>query len=221
MKKHSKKLAIFFSFLPGAGHMYLGLIKQGMELMGLFFFVFFAVTSFNIEFFIIFVPVIWFYSVFDVNEKASKDSELKDGDLPIFNSANFTKSIKASNTEKYIAYILVAMGIISLVDNVMIPLMEQYFDYVIIRTVKDTCISAALIVIGIFMLKGKKVKKDGKVNYVKKDQGEKFEKQNMEDETKQELDGKNTQNKNTQDKSMEAKEAQTQSCSKVEVGEKQ
>lgn len=151
--KYSKKTALFFSLFPGAGHMYIGLIKQGIELMVLFFFVFFISNSFNFTFFGIFIPVIWCYSIFDVKTKIDQGENAKDDDLPIFKSSNFSKSFLNNNTEKYIAYILILMGIFSLIDNIFVPFINRYLDYEVIRLVKDLIISIVLIGIGLFIIK--------------------------------------------------------------------
>jgi low temperature requirement protein LtrA len=153
--KYSKKTALFFSLLPGAGHMYIGLIKQGIELMVLFFFIVFISHSFNFDFFNIFIPVIWCYSIFDVKTKIDQGENAKDDDLPIFKSNSFSQSFLNNNTEKYIAYILILMGIFSLIDNIFVPFINRYVDYELIRFVKDLIISIVLIGIGVFMIKGK------------------------------------------------------------------
>ena len=70
MKTKSTFLTILFSFLPGAGHMYLGLIKQGIQLMVLFFGTIFL-SSLTVSFFgnvfsllLFFLPVFFCYSIF-------------------------------------------------------------------------------------------------------------------------------------------------------------
>ncbi len=63
MKKNSF-LTFCFAMMPGAGQMYVGLMKKGVCLMTLFFGVcLLAVT--DIPYMIITVPVLWFYSFFD------------------------------------------------------------------------------------------------------------------------------------------------------------
>lgn len=160
---YSKNKAILFSFIPGAGHMYLGLMRQGIELMFLFFFTIAVSNVFNISIFFILLPIMWFYSIFDVKEKASKMNNLQDGDLPIFKSTNFSKSLQDENAGKYIAYIFIILGVFSLLDNIVMPLLNQYVDYEILRIIKDLFISLLLIVAGLFMIiKRKKVEKGDK-----------------------------------------------------------
>lgn len=157
--KHSKRVALFFSLMPGAGHMYLGLVRQGIQLMLLFFSIIFMSTSFDMEFLGIFLPIIWFYSIFDVRSKSLKEDPLIDADLPIFADVATMKYFSNSNlVEKYLAYILILMGIFSMINNLIIPILSKYVDYYYIRCGKSLIVSIVLISIGIFMIKGKKLR---------------------------------------------------------------
>lgn len=157
--KHSKRVALFFALMPGAGHMYLGLVRQGIQLMLLFFSIIFMSASFEMEFLAVFLPIIWFYSIFDVRLKSVKEDPLIDADLPIFAEVASMKYFSNSNlVEKYIAYILIIMGASSMINNLIIPLLSRYIDYYYIRCFKSLVISILLVSIGIFMLKGKKSK---------------------------------------------------------------
>ncbi|AAK78542.1 hypothetical protein BJV85_003446 [Clostridium acetobutylicum] len=156
---HSKSTATFFSLVPGAGHMYLGLMRQGIELMFLFFFTISVSTTFHLGVFSILIPIIWFYSIFDVRNKASRNETLEDTDLPIFKSTNLNKALKSNNSAKYVAYIFVLLGFLSLMDNVIIPLLDTYIDYQILRYSKSVLISILFIIVGIFIIiKSKKAK---------------------------------------------------------------
>ena len=69
--QNRKIITCLLSVVPGAGHMFLGYQKLGLELMTLFFFSFFFVDWLRIGFFMFIIPVIWFYSMFDALHKAS------------------------------------------------------------------------------------------------------------------------------------------------------
>lgn len=157
--KHSKRIALFFSLMPGAGHMYLGLVRQGIQLMLLFFSIFFMSASFNIDFLMVFLPIIWFYSIFDVRLKSLKEDPLVDVDLPLFADVASMKYFSNSNlVEKYIAYILILMGVFSIINNLLIPILSKYIDYYYIRCGKSAIVSIVLISIGVFLIKGKQSK---------------------------------------------------------------
>lgn len=84
MKKNSF-LTFCFATMPGAGQMYVGLMKKGVCLMTLFFGIcFLAVT--DIPYMIITVPVLWFYSFFDAinyNNLPAEKKELIEDKLDI------------------------------------------------------------------------------------------------------------------------------------------
>ena len=63
--ERSRFFAFIFSFVPGAGQMYLGLMKKGSIILSLFCGIGFFSAFVRIELFLMFLPVIWFYSFFD------------------------------------------------------------------------------------------------------------------------------------------------------------
>lgn len=153
--KHSRNTAIFFSLMPGAGHMYLGLIRQGIQLMLLFFFTLFISKSYDFRFFYIFLPIMWFYSIFDVRQKSLLDeNDLIDGDLEIFsNKQLFSNLSKGNSIERYIAYGLILLGFFSLIDNILVPLAETYLQkYEYIQYFKSFTTAAILIILGIILV---------------------------------------------------------------------
>lgn len=157
--KHSRGVALFFALMPGAGHMYLGLVRQGIQLMLLFFSILFMSSSFDIDFLRVFLPIIWFYSIFDVRTKSLKEDPLIDADLPLFADVASMKYFSNNNlVEKYIAYILILMGVFSMINNLIIPVLSKYIDYYYIRCGKSLIVSLVLILIGVSMIKKKKVK---------------------------------------------------------------
>ena len=64
-----------FSLIPGAGEMYLGFMKRGVSMMCLFlgWFAFCGFTGFNIG--MCLLPVMWFYSFFQVHNLVSLPDE--------------------------------------------------------------------------------------------------------------------------------------------------
>jgi len=74
-----RKKNAFFTFLcslfPGAGEMYLGFMKEGISLMGLLCAILMCTACFQIDNLIFFTPLLWFYSFFNVHNKASLPDE--------------------------------------------------------------------------------------------------------------------------------------------------
>lgn len=73
-KKRSKFLTVVFSFLPGAGHMFMGFMKMGLSFMAAFFGVIFLSSWLDFGIMLYILPLIWFYAFFDaVNKRFSSD----------------------------------------------------------------------------------------------------------------------------------------------------
>ena len=73
--KRNKFWTVVFSFLPGAGHMFMGFMKLGLSFMVLFFFDIFLASFFRENVLIFPLPIIWFYSFFDCINRMSADDE--------------------------------------------------------------------------------------------------------------------------------------------------
>jgi hypothetical protein len=163
--KSKKFKAMFFSIIPGAGHMYLNLPKQGIQLMSLFFLAIFISDWLRFGFFGVLIPIIWFYSFFDAGHKASLGQPLQDGSLEILKG--FTaKDYLSKDLNKLFGYGLIAIGIIALVDRTLFPILADLnfgnafrsFIYSVRSYLKTGIISAILIIVGVKLLSGSKVK---------------------------------------------------------------
>lgn len=154
--KQSKTIALFFSLMPGAGHMYLGLKKQGIELMLLFLSIFFVSRSLNLDIVAIFLPIIWFYSIFDARYKAMSEEPLIDSNLEIFNHMNNKEQLfKKTSLSKYIGLGLIFCGIVILINEIILPIVEPIIGFMEIRYIKTSFTSIILISIGIAFLRNK------------------------------------------------------------------
>lgn len=63
--RRSRLLATLLSVMPGAGHMYLGAQRRGVQLMGAFLLAFYLLDALQVPLFMFVVPIIWCYSFFD------------------------------------------------------------------------------------------------------------------------------------------------------------
>ncbi|MBV1821008.1 hypothetical protein ACIR03_01355 [Clostridium cochlearium] len=146
--KNNKFLTFIFSCIPGAGHMYLGFQKKGLQIMLLFFSLLFLGDFLRTNIFFVLIPVIWFYSFFDVR-KAFNKSETFEDEIRCFSLINFDL--------KYIGYFLIFAGIIGLMNGALFPILSVYLDWHTIETIKDVLMSLILIIVGIKLIWGKKV----------------------------------------------------------------
>ncbi|ETI67455.1 hypothetical protein [Neobacillus vireti] len=111
--KKSKAIATFLSIFPGAGHLYLGLQRRGIQLMAAFLFSVYILDVLRLGIFLFLIPIIWFYSFFDAMQKVSRYGEEKVEDIPII--AYFL------NHQKWVGIGLILLGAYYLVMNVLLP----------------------------------------------------------------------------------------------------
>ena len=74
-KKKSGFLTFIFSWIPGAGQMYMGFMRMGVSLMGLFWGILALSIFFNTGFLMLIDVVVWFYSFFHAHSLRAMDDE--------------------------------------------------------------------------------------------------------------------------------------------------
>lgn len=169
-RKKSKGWTFLFSLLPGAGEMYMGFMKQGVSMMGLFFALIAIAACLNIGPILIVLPIVWCYSFFNVhNMRSLSDEEFYaleddylfhlDGVLPM------EKLSKKQN--KILAAILIIAGVCIIWNQVVDYICRYIYTWVpqavanmvddILYSVPQLVIALILIVIGLRLIKGKKV----------------------------------------------------------------
>lgn len=165
-KKKSGFLTFCFSFLPGAGEMYLGFMKMGISLMGLFFVSLALAIILNMPTILFIMVVEWFYSFFHVHNLAGLTDEefLDTKDEFLFNLDTFF-NLDEKSVEKYrkmIAIILIILGVLLLWNGikdaffVYLPDMVWRFVSRMERTLPEIFVGIAIIVGGFHMIKGRK-----------------------------------------------------------------
>ena len=76
MQKQKRGFWLFiFSLIPGAGEMYMGFKRQGISIMLLFWGVFAVGSCTGMDWLIFLIPIIWFYSFFNVHNLKSLSEE--------------------------------------------------------------------------------------------------------------------------------------------------
>jgi TM2 domain-containing membrane protein YozV len=116
--RKSRIIAILLSVFPGAGHMYLGLQRRGLQLMAAFLFAIYIMDVLRLSIFLFLIPILWFYSLFDAMQlvsKQQKDEELKD--IPLVNWL--------FNHQKWLGFGLLALGVYYLFDRMLLRLLEE------------------------------------------------------------------------------------------------
>jgi len=140
--QNRKITTCLLSVVPGAGHMFLGYQKLGLELMTLFFFSFFFIDWLRIGFFMFIIPVIWFYSMFDALHKASGDgTPVEEGSLSVLELIGENSSRWSGS--KLLGYGLILIGVLLIFDRIISPMIPYE-----IRNYLQTGIVALLFIAG-------------------------------------------------------------------------
>ncbi|SDX09904.1 hypothetical protein SAMN05444487_11045 [Marininema mesophilum] len=151
----SKVSTFFLSFIPGLGHFHLGLMNRGLQLMTAFFglaFLFnFLESSFSF-----FLPILWFYGLFDAlqqHQRLREEGNIEDKPFIPW-SLNKTKP----SIGRWIGWVLIACGVLLIIDRIL-PIVMDFGQYEMLRTV---FIALLMVWIGYRIISGKSIlpKKD-------------------------------------------------------------
>ncbi|PEW05533.1 hypothetical protein CN425_04095 [Bacillus cereus] len=117
--KKSKTFASILAMFPGAGHMYLGLQRRGLQLMAAFLLSIYLLDLLRLSAFLFLVPIIWFYSFFDALQQTAKYGKERVHDEPIIDYF--------INHQRWIGIGLIALGGYQLLDQTLLPILDDYF----------------------------------------------------------------------------------------------
>lgn len=153
--RKSKMIATLLAVFPGAGHMYLGLFKRGVQLMASFLFAVYFLDALHLSLFLFVIPILWFYSFFDALQWVSKHGREPLDDVP------FVDWLK--HRQKWVGFALVLLGVYYLLDQALLGLMDRLFPDInfafwMTRYLQPTIVSALLVFGGIKLMRGQKVK---------------------------------------------------------------
>lgn len=182
MNKKNKILFFLFSLIPGAAHMYIGLVKRGLVIMlalvagaGL------AMMA-DTPAFLLVLPVLWFYSFFDAWNKyhlpEEKLTKVQDDFLFFLNA--MPENVRSDPRFKKVASanVLKVGGIVAIIAGAYL-IWDQIIVRVLIRLLSDTgaeilsqisyklpqvAVAVILIVVGIKLFSHKKRELERKNN---------------------------------------------------------
>ncbi len=170
-KKKNKFLTFIFSLLPGAGEMYMGFMKMGVSLMSCFFLTLMMASMGVYDLMILIATIVWFYSFFHVHNLAGLPDEaffeVKDAYLLPFAGKEDEKMMITGTYRKVAAVILILIGISGLLKAFYYGA-AKYFPQAVRVLLNDfifyylprVAFSIAVIVLGIYMIRGKKKQLD-------------------------------------------------------------
>lgn len=166
-KKKSGFWTFLFSLIPGAGEMYMGFMRMGVSLMGLFWGII-ALSFLTSTGFLVQVDVIvWFYSFFHAHNLRAMDDEdfyaLEDHYLlPVDMDQEFWNKITITKYRRILAGILILFGVAVLWNGLLDLLYWILPDYIwkyvssISSYIPQFVLGIGIIAVGLLLIRGKK-----------------------------------------------------------------
>lgn len=142
---NNKLIYLLLSIIPGAGHMFLGKITKGIQVMAVFFISLFMINELRLTMLLFIIPLIWFYSFFDVMKQKEGEPE----------------GIKwLSKIPRWLGISLVIVGLYYLLVRVALPVVDPYVSvrllYLVNSYLNHIMGSIILIVAGYMIIKWNK-----------------------------------------------------------------
>lgn len=178
-KKKSGFWTFLFSLIPGAGEMYMGFMKMGVSLMGLFWGIIVLANAFQLGVLMTVDVLVWFYSFFHAHNLRAMDDEdfyaQEDHYLiPVDMDLEFWNKLTIAKYRRILAGVLILFGVAvlwnSILDLCYWSLPEYVWNY--IRTISDfipqLVLGIGIIAVGLLLIRGKKqelLEEDGGEDY--------------------------------------------------------
>ncbi len=157
-------LSVFFSIMPGAGHMFLGAMNQGVQIMACFLVLVYLSNLTGVMLFLIVAIIIWFYSMFDMVHRISGSAIYDDGgEFILF---TIVRRLTAnSNSNKVIGILFVLVGVLIIGNKVIVPELVNLIGHKVMGIGKMVIISLIFILIGFRLIfkSGTKALKKGEI----------------------------------------------------------
>lgn len=133
-----KPLAVLLSIVPGVGHYYLGAMSRGLQFMLLFFGSFFLIDIIPGRILPFWIPVIWFYCLFDALQVADQRQR---GDVPLLDMRTIKRHLP------WIGLSVALLGLLLLFDNI-VPL-KEYLQW---EDTRSLFLAALLVIVGVAII---------------------------------------------------------------------
>lgn len=169
MQKQKKGFWLFiFSLIPGAGEMYMGFRKQGISIMLLFYGLFAIGVSTGMDWIIMFFPIVWFYSFFNVHNLKSLSEEefysIEDSYILHMDEFLGNTNIILTKYRLAVAILMITFGVSILwnsISDVLYGVLPERLANLMQNTgymLPQMVLAACIILGGIYLLKNKKAK---------------------------------------------------------------
>ncbi len=169
MKKQGHGFWVFiFSLIPGAGEMYMGFKKQGLSIMLLFWGAIALASITGLGWLAMFLPVIWFYSFFNVHNLKSLSEEefysVEDNYILHMDQFSGDMGKFLQKHQSVVAWVLILFGICILWSRFtsllyfIVPNNMADYVYNICNSLPQIVIATGIIAAGIYLLTQQKKK---------------------------------------------------------------
>lgn len=169
MKKQKHGFWVFiFSLIPGAGEMYMGFKKQGLSIMLLFWGSIALASITGLGWLAMFLPVIWFYSFFNVHNLKSLSEEefysVEDNYILHMDQLSGDMGKFLQKHQSAAAWVLILLGICILWSRftsllyLIVPTNIVDYVYNICNSLPQIIIATGIIAAGIYLLTQQKKK---------------------------------------------------------------
>ncbi|RJE86025.1 hypothetical protein D3P07_18215 [Paenibacillus sp. 1011MAR3C5] len=150
----NRVLTIALAIFPGAGHLYLGLQKRGLQLMGGFLLAIYIMDNLRLSLFLFLLPLFWFFAFFDALTQLSRYGRQQMNDEPLLPA--FVPY------QRWLGIGLLGFGVYFLIDRILLGVVFRnwpglYHQYVQYKYMLPTAIIAfVMIVIGLRLAFGRR-----------------------------------------------------------------
>lgn len=150
----NKVLTIALAIFPGAGHLYLGLQKRGLQLMAGFLLAIYIMDTLRLSLFLFLLPLFWCFAFFDALAQLSRYGRQRLSDEPVL--PMFVPY------QRWIGIALFGFGIYFLLDRIIMSVLPRYlpdihFQYLQYKYMLPTAIIAfIMIVVGLRLAFGRR-----------------------------------------------------------------
>ncbi|MCM1567622.1 MAG: hypothetical protein NC238_17070 [Dehalobacter sp.] len=153
--QNGKILAVTFSIVPGAGHMYIGQMEKGLQLMAAFFLTLYLSDFLSMSLLLMAAPLLWFYSIFDVMHKVNHPGKQQ---TPTYFNGIFRDSQLSEKAGKYLGIGLIVVGCLMVLNKIVMPSIVFFLGDQILEYLKTVVIAVLFIVGGVRIMMGSRDK---------------------------------------------------------------
>ena len=174
--RKSRFFSLLCAFWPGAGEMYLRLMKRGVAIMVAFWGVIALIMAFQVDLLLFILPVLWFYSFFDTLTLRNLDYnalvELQEQDEFFFQDFLGEKQSVLGSMKKH--HILLGWGCIFLGTALLYDRIIRWLWWndavpgwvkTLLDTVPSLVLAFGVIALGVWLIRGKRMPADTVEDY--------------------------------------------------------